>query len=132
MRTQHRTAFMLLIAVASLAVPDFSFADLKVQPASLITPTDGAEVQADSDPTHVTLVWKTDPTRERVRFFVEVDLIGAEKLSEVFASYIDRATVTVTLDGKTGDYAWRVYTVGLTDPDYVLSDWHRFSIRAPQ
>ena len=44
---QHRTAFMLLIAVASLAVRDFSFADLKVEPASLITPTDGAEVQAE-------------------------------------------------------------------------------------
>ena len=62
----------------------------------------------------------------------KLNSIGAEKLSEVFASYIDRAAVTVTLDGKTGDYAWRVYTVGVTDPDYVLSEWHRFSIRAPQ
>lgn len=129
---QHRTAFMLLSAVVALAVPNLSLAEFRAAPASLITPADGVEVQANSDPTHVMLAWKEDQARERVRFFVELVAVGDDKLSEVFASYVDRTTVTVTLDGRTGQYAWRVYTVGVNDPEYVLSDWHRFSIRAPQ
>lgn len=123
---------LFLIAVATLALPRGSLADFKVDPASLLTPADGADVPANADPTNVVLTWKADQTHERVRFFVEVVAVNAGKLSEVFASYVDRPTITVALDRKPGDYAWRVYTVGLNDPDYVLSDWHRFSIRAPQ
>ncbi len=132
MRKHRCSAFMLLIAVAAFAVPHSARADFKAEAASLITPADGAEVQANADPAHVMLAWKGDQTHERVRYFVEVVAIAADKLSEVFASYVDRPTVTVTLDSKPGDYAWRVYTVGVNDPDYVLSDWHRFSIQASQ
>lgn len=132
MGIKYRTTLMLLTAVATLAVPRSSIADLKVQPASLIAPADGAEVQANAGPNHVTLSWKAEQAHERVRFFVEVVAVSTDTLSEVFASYVDRAAVTITLDGKTGDYAWRVYTVGMNDPDYVLSDWYRFSIRASQ
>ncbi len=133
MARPHCIVLVLLIAAVAIAVPRLAIAESKtIEPAILVAPANGAEIQANSNPTHVMLVWRADLSHERARFFVEVVSIGSDKLSEVFASYVNHATVTVTLDNKTAEYAWRVYTVGENDPEYALSDWYRFSVRATQ
>jgi len=126
----NHTAPALLAVAVLLAVPCFAAADSAIEPAVLTAPADGAKIQVDSDQTQVTLGWKVAPVHERVRYFVEVVAINTNKLSEVFASYVDRPTVTVTLYGKTAEYAWRVYTVEENAPDYALSNWWRFDIES--
>ena len=93
---------VLITAAVALAGPRPASANARtVEPAILVAPANGAEIQAKSNPAHVMLAWKADLSHEQARFFVEVVSIASDKLSEVFASYVDRATVTVTLDDKT-------------------------------
>lgn len=133
MARPHCIVLVLLIAAVALAPPRLAIADSStIEPAILVAPANGAEIQTNSNPTHVMLVWKAGLGHQRARFFVEVVAIDSNKVSEMFASYVNQATVTVTLDDKTAEYAWRVYTVGENDPEYALSDWYRFSIRATQ
>ena len=133
MARPHCIVRVLLIVAVALSIARLAIADsTTIEPAILLAPANGVEIQANSDPTHVTLVWKADLGHERARFFVEVVAIDSNKLSDVFASYVNQTTVTVTLEDEPAEYAWRVYTVGENDPEYALSDWYRFSIRATQ
>jgi hypothetical protein len=128
-----RLALTLLVVIMAATLPGrlrFAVADIVLVPVHSKAPVDGAVILANGSPIEVTLAWNAPRQRVPVRFFVEVVTIDGGALREVFASYVDQPTVTLTLDGKKAEYAWRVYTIGRTVAQYALSRWERFSVRS--
>jgi TPR repeat protein len=64
-----------------------------------------------------------------VDFFVQVLALEGAGSRLAFASYLNRSAILVALPRSPGRYAWRVYTVATSVPDYVPSDWSYFSVR---
>lgn len=99
-------------------------------PPGPIFPADGAVLPPRGDPVQAELVWTLPAQRAPVRFFVEVVAVADGTPREVFAGYTDTSAVLVTLDSRSRDYAWRVYTVTPGGPDYAASGWSRFRVGA--
>ena len=64
-----------------------------------------------------------------VDFFVQVVALDTAGSHTAFASYLDRSAILVPLPRGPGRYAWRVYTVATSVPDYMPSAWRYFSVR---
>ena len=101
-------------------------------PARPTAPADGAIIEPKVTPLDVKLAWDAPHEPVPVHFFVEVVAVEQSGLHEVFAGYVGHSYAVVTLASTSAEYAWRVYTVGLDDPAYIVSGWQRFSVLAPK
>lgn len=97
-------------------------------PARPVAPADGATLGQMPGAPSVEFVWTAPAQGGPVRFFVEVVAIEANRLREVFAGYSERSAVLAALDQLPGDYAWRVFVVGLDTPAFAASAWSRFRV----
>jgi hypothetical protein len=64
----------------------------------------------------------------QVDYFVEVLALDADGFRSAFTGYTNRSAILVPLPQRPGRYAWRVYTVAKSVPDYVPSAWKYFSV----
>jgi hypothetical protein len=117
---------------ALLGAPCRAMSDAALVPARPTAPADGAMIEPKISPLDVKLAWDAPHEPVPVHFFVEVVAVEQSAQHEVFAGYVDHSYTVVTLVSTSAEYAWRVYTVGLDDPVYVMSGWQRFSVLAPK
>ena len=57
---------------------------------------------------------------------IALDTVGAHP---TFSSYLQQSAILVRLPSTPAAYAWRVYTVAVSETDYVPSAWGYFSLR---
>ena len=115
---------------ALLGAPCHAMADPALVPVRPIAPADGATIEPKINAPDVRLAWDVPHEPVPVHFFVEVVAVEQSGQHEVFAGYVGHSYAVVTLASTGADYAWRVYTVGLDDPVYIVGGWQRFSVAA--
>ena len=106
--------------------------DPALVPARPTAPAEGATIESKIKAFDVKLAWDAPHEPVPVHFFVEVVAAEQSGHREVFAGYVGHSYAVVPLASTSAAYAWRVYTVGLDDPVYVVSEWQRFSVPAPK
>jgi TPR repeat protein len=77
----------------------------------------------------VELSWAAPAQPVPVDFFVQVLSLDRADAHRAFGSFSKRSAVLVSLPRAPANYAWRVYTVAASVPDYVPSAWSYFSTR---
>lgn len=77
----------------------------------------------------VALSWVAPAQPMSVNFFVQVLALDVARAHPAFASYLNQSAILARLPPTPGEYAWRVYTVATSVPDYVPSAWSYFSLR---
>ena len=77
----------------------------------------------------VELSWTAPAQAASVNFFVQVLALDAAGAHPAFASYLNQSAILARLPSTPAAYAWRVYTVATSVPDYVPSAWSYFSLR---
>ena len=93
-------------------------------------PTGPSVTSGPGESVQVELSWAAPAEPLPVDFFVQVlalDTAGAHH--PAFTSFLKRSAVLVSLPRAPANYAWRVYTVAASVPDYVPSAWSYFSTR---
>jgi hypothetical protein len=86
-------------------------------------------VSGTGDSVQVELSWAAPAEPAPVDFFVQVLALDKAGAHRAFASFLKRSAVLVSLPRAPANYAWRVYTVAASVPDYVPSAWSYFSTR---
>src|SRR5262249_35740182 len=71
----------------------------------------------------VELSWAAPAQPVPADFFVQVLALDTAGPHRAFASFLKRSAVLVSLPRAPANYAWRVYTVAASVPDYVPSRW---------
>ena len=77
----------------------------------------------------VELSWAAPAQPVPVDYFVQVLALDTAGAHRVFTSSSKRSAVLASLPRVPADYAWRIYTVAVSVPDYVPSAWSYFSTR---
>lgn len=77
----------------------------------------------------VELSWAAPAQPVRVNFFVQVLALDTAGAHPAFATYLNQSAILARLPSTPAAYAWRVYTVATSVPDYVPSAWSHFSLR---
>jgi hypothetical protein len=77
----------------------------------------------------IELSWAAPAQPVPVEFFVQVLALDTDGAHRVFATFSKRSALLVLLPRVPADYAWRIYTVAASIPDYVPSAWSYFSTR---
>jgi hypothetical protein len=75
------------------------------------------------------LAWDAPAEPLPVDFFVQVLALDTAGAHRAFAGFSKRSAVLVSLPRGPTTYAWRVYTIAASVPDYVPSAWSYFSTR---
>ena len=75
----------------------------------------------------IELSWTAPPEPVPVEFFVQVLALDTGAGHRVFTSFSKQSAVLVSLPRVPSDYAWRIYTVAASVPDYAPSAWSYFS-----
>jgi len=86
-------------------------------------------VSGTGESVQVELSWAAPAEPAPVDFFVQVLALDRAGAHRAFASFLKRSAVLVSLPRAPANYAWRVYTVAASVPDYVPSAWSYFSTR---
>jgi Sel1 repeat len=76
----------------------------------------------------VELSWAAPAQSVPVDFFVQILAYYTDGTHLAFANYLKRSAILVRLPPIPTQYAWRVYTVAKSVPDYVPSAWSYFSV----
>jgi len=77
----------------------------------------------------IELSWAAPAEPVAVEFFVQVLALETGRARRVFTSFSKQSAVLVSLPRFPADYAWRIYTVAASVPDYAPSAWSYFSTR---
>jgi TPR repeat protein len=75
----------------------------------------------------VELSWAAPAQAVPVDFFVQVLALDAAGAHRAFTRFSKQSAVLASLPPAPANYAWRVYTVAASVPDYVPSAWSYFS-----
>ena len=86
-------------------------------------------VSGTGESVQVELSWAAPAEPVPVDFFVQVLALDTTGAHRAFAGFVKRSAVLVSLPSAPANYAWRVYTVAASVPDYVPSAWSYFSTR---
>jgi hypothetical protein len=86
-----------------------------------------ASVSGTGQSVQVELSWAAPAEPVPADFFVQVLAVDGAGAHRAFASFLKRSAVLVSLPPVPANYAWRVYTVAASVPDYVPSRWSYFS-----
>jgi Sel1 repeat len=81
------------------------------------------------DSAQIELSWAAPAEPVPVEFFVQVLALEPDGAHRVFASFSKQSAVLVSLPRVPAEYAWRIYTVAASVPDYAPSAWGYFSTR---
>jgi hypothetical protein len=106
-------------------------ATVRAKPALIPVVPAGSHV-AKSRPgedTFVELSWIAPAQPVQASFFVQVVLLDTVGAHPTFSSYLQQSAILVRLPSTPAAYAWRVYTVAVSETDYVPSAWRYFSVR---
>jgi Sel1 repeat len=87
-----------------------------------------AKLRSGED-TFVELSWVAPAQPVPANFFVEVVALDAVGAHSTFSRYLNQSAILVRLPSTPAAYAWRVYTVAVSETDYVPSAWGYFSVR---
>jgi TPR repeat protein len=88
-----------------------------------------ASVSGTGEKLQVELSWAAPAQPVPADFFVQVLALDTAGAHRAFASFSKRSAMLVSLPRAPANYAWRVYTVAASVPDYVPSAWSYFSTR---
>jgi hypothetical protein len=88
-----------------------------------------APESATGESVQVELSWAAPAEPVPVQFFVQVLALDAAGAHRVFTGFSKQSAVLAPLPRVPADYAWRIYTVAASAPDYVPSAWSYFSTR---
>ena len=77
----------------------------------------------------IELSWDAPSQPVPVDFFVQVLALDASGAYRVFTSFSKQSAVLVSLPRVPADYAWQIYTIAASVPDYAPSTWSYFSTR---
>jgi hypothetical protein len=77
----------------------------------------------------IALSWAAPAQPVPVEFFVQVLALDTDGAHRAFTSFSKQSAVLVSLPRVPADYAWRIYTVAASVPDYAPSAWSYFSAR---
>jgi hypothetical protein len=77
----------------------------------------------------IELSWAAPAQPVSVEFFVQVLALDTDGAHRAFTSFSKQSAVLVSLPRVPADYAWRIYTVAASVPDYTPSAWSYFSTR---
>ena len=77
----------------------------------------------------IELSWAAPAQPVPVEFFVQVLALDTDGAHRAFTSFSKQSAVLVSLPRVPADYAWRIYTVAASVPDYAPSAWSYFSTR---
>ena len=91
-------------------------------------PTD-ASASGTGKSVQIELSWAAPAQPVPVEFFVQVLALDTGGAHRVFTSFSKQSAVLVSLPRVPAVYAWRVYTVAASVPDYAPSAWSYFSTR---
>jgi len=86
-------------------------------------------VSGTGESVQVELSWAAPAQAVPVDFFVQIFALDTAGTHRVFTSFSKQSAVLVSLPRVPADYAWRIYTVAASVPDYVPSAWSYFSTR---
>jgi TPR repeat protein len=86
-----------------------------------------ALVSNNIERTDVELSWIAPPQVVPVEYFVQVLALDARGDRRVFASASKLSAMLVSIPRGPVEYAWRVYTIAASIPDYVPSAWGYFA-----
>jgi TPR repeat protein len=84
---------------------------------------------ATGESVQVELSWAAPAQPVPVDFFVQVLALDAAGTHRAFTSFSKQSAVLASLPRVPATYAWRIYTVAASVPDYVPSAWSYFSTR---
>jgi hypothetical protein len=87
-----------------------------------------AKLRSGED-TFVELCWVAPAQPVQTSFFVEIVALDTVGAHPAFSSYLQQSAILVRLPSIPAAYAWRVYTVAVSETDYVPSAWRYFSVR---
>ncbi len=90
-----------------------------------VAPRPGATASGIGGTTEI--VWAAPAEPTPVRYFLQVVARDEGIPHELYAAYLDVTAALVTLDPKTHDYAWRVFTVSPSRASYSVSPWTAFT-----
>jgi Sel1 repeat len=88
-----------------------------------------ASVSGTGESVQIELSWDAPSQPVPVDFFVQILALDTGGAYRVFTSFSKRSAVLVSLPRVAADYAWRIYTVAPSVPDYAPSAWSYFSTR---
>jgi hypothetical protein len=109
---------------AAAAAPDLA------RPALIpAVPAGTAPKLRPGEDTFVELSWVAPAQSVQASFFVQVVALDTASAHPTFTSYLNQSAILVRLPSTPAAYAWRVYTVAVSVPDYVPSAWNYFSVR---
>jgi hypothetical protein len=77
----------------------------------------------------IALSWAAPAQPVPVEFFVQVLALDTDGAHRAFTSFSKQSAVLVSLPPVPAGYAWRIYTVAASVPDYAPSAWSYFSTR---
>ena len=77
----------------------------------------------------IELSWAAPAQPVPVDFFVQVLTLDTSGAHRVFTSFSKQSAMLVSLPRVPADYAWRIYTIAASIPDYAPSAWSYFSTR---
>jgi hypothetical protein len=77
----------------------------------------------------IELSWAAPAQPVPVDFFVQVLTLDTGGAHRVFTSFSKQSAMLVSLPRVPADYAWRIYTIAASVPDYAPSAWSYFSTR---
>jgi hypothetical protein len=84
-------------------------------------------VSGTGESVEVELSWFAPAQPVPADFFVQVLALDRAGAHRAFASFSKQSAVLVSLPRAPANYAWRVYTVAASVPDYAPSAWSFFS-----
>jgi hypothetical protein len=86
-------------------------------------------LQATGESVQIELSWAAPAEPVPADYFVQVLALDADGPHRAFTRFSKQSAVLVSLPRAPANYAWRVYTVAASVPDYVPSAWSYFSTR---
>ena len=109
-------------AVSPAAANPMLAAAVPTGPPVVSAPGAGESVQIE-------LSWAAPAQPVPVDFFVQVLALDTSGAHRVFTSFSKQSAMLVSLPRVPADYAWRIYTIAASVPDYAPSAWSYFSTR---
>jgi TPR repeat protein len=88
-----------------------------------------ALVPGTGESVQIELSWAAPSQPVPVEFFVQVLALDTSGAYRIFTSFSKLSAVLVSLPRVPASYAWRIYTVAASVPDYTPSAWGYFSTR---
>jgi hypothetical protein len=98
-------------------------------PAVPSQPPVASSAAGTGESVQIELSWAAPAQPVPVDFYVQVLALDTSGANRVFTCFSKQSAVLVSLPRVPADYAWRIYTVAASVPDYAPSAWSYFSTR---